>query len=277
MILLIRWNRTIAKQLAKLETSCRPLIQLNISIWCLCCQNTWVVLPRLVTKIPPLPILYHHLQQVYVFLLPHIFATSSLRTWTVDSGATRHICYNANAFISSKIIHNSIVHLPNNTHILVYMCGDVNKLNLLYTSSSQKDTAATYVNKVSVSTWHNRLGHLSSRILDLLKHQLNYDFSICNKGPCYICPMAKQKRFPFISSNTYHLLHLISFIMTLGVPFLYLHIQGIDSFLQLWMIVQDLPGFFCLNISLRQLLLSSFSLPWLQLVCDFLQVHRLFK
>ena len=63
----------------------------------------------------------------------------------------------------------------------------------------------------------------------------------------------------------WHLLHLTSFIVILGVLFVYLHIQDIDSFLQLWMIVQDLPGFFCLNISLRRLLLSSFSLPWLQL------------
>ena len=61
---------------------------------------------------------------ICLFASSHIIA-SSLSNWIVDSGATRHICSNANAFLSLKIIHNSTIHLLNNTCILVHMCGDV--------------------------------------------------------------------------------------------------------------------------------------------------------
>ena len=43
---------------------------------------------------------------------------------------------------------------------------------------------------VYVHTWHNRLGHLSAKCLDMLKSQLH-----CNNSssvtPYYICPLAK--------------------------------------------------------------------------------------
>ena len=45
--------------------------------------------------------------------------------WIVDSGASKHICFNANSFLSLKPITNSRVTLPNNVSILVSLCGDV--------------------------------------------------------------------------------------------------------------------------------------------------------
>ena len=59
-----------------------------------------------------------------------------------------------------------------------------------------------YVNKVSAHVWHNRLGHLSDKRLDVLKNQLNCDISKSHDDtPCYICPLAKQRRLPFVSHN----------------------------------------------------------------------------
>ena len=58
-----------------------------------------------------------------------------------------------------------------------------------------------FVNKVSIVTWHNRLGHPSSQRFDMLKSKSNCDLSDCNNGPYHICPLAKQKRLPFVSHN----------------------------------------------------------------------------
>ena len=37
-----------------------------------------------------------------------------MNSWIVDTGATRHICCNANLFTSMRPIWNSMVTLPNN-------------------------------------------------------------------------------------------------------------------------------------------------------------------
>ena len=71
-----------------------------------------------------------------------------------------------------------------------------------FMSSSSK--FPIHANKASVQTWHSRLGHLSSKRLDCLKSQLQFDFSKFNSGDtdvCYICPLAKQRRLPFVSNN----------------------------------------------------------------------------
>lgn len=58
------------------------------------------------------------------------------------------------------------------------------------------------VNNISVHTWHNRLGHLSDQCLHTLKRSLHFDTSKAHAHtPCYICPLAKQKRLPFVSNN----------------------------------------------------------------------------
>ena len=84
------------------------------------------------------------------------------------------------------------------------MIGKGEKIAGMYVLEGEKLSLlseSVFVNKVSANIWHNRLGHLSSPRLALLKSQLNCDFSDCNNGPCYICPLAKQKRLPFKSFN----------------------------------------------------------------------------
>ncbi|PON43225.1 hypothetical protein PanWU01x14_275680 [Parasponia andersonii] len=56
---------------------------------------------------------------------------SSTRSWIVDSGAPRHICSNANAFVSWKPLTHATVTLPNHTPISVSLFGDVKLSPLL--------------------------------------------------------------------------------------------------------------------------------------------------
>lgn len=50
---------------------------------------------------------------------------SSKDFWIVDSGATKHVCSIADAFVNLRTIDGSNVTLPNHTQIPVKMCGDV--------------------------------------------------------------------------------------------------------------------------------------------------------
>ena len=56
------------------------------------------------------------------------FNESCLRLYEeliIDTGATKHICCNANLFISMRPIWNSMVTLSNNEQIPVTLCGDI--------------------------------------------------------------------------------------------------------------------------------------------------------
>ena len=58
------------------------------------------------------------------------------------------------------------------------------------------------VNHVFVQTWHYRLGHLSNQRLDLLKEKLPCTSSkIHRSSPCYVCPLAKQRKLSFVSHH----------------------------------------------------------------------------
>lgn len=60
----------------------------------------------------------------------------------------------------------------------------------------------TFVCHVSAHIWHNRLGHLSFKRLDVLRDQVGYDISQLNKHlPRYVCPISKQRRLSFESNN----------------------------------------------------------------------------
>ena len=48
-----------------------------------------------------------------------------MHKWIVDTGATKHICYNTNLFVSMRPLWNSMVTLPNNQIIAVSFCGDI--------------------------------------------------------------------------------------------------------------------------------------------------------
>ena len=84
---------------------------------------------------------------------------SSTCFWIVDSGATRHICSNANLFIALRPVQNSSVTLPDHTRLAVAFSGDIQlcnklllknvlyvpqfKFNLLSISALTKDSQVT--------------------------------------------------------------------------------------------------------------------------------------
>ncbi|KAJ9555731.1 hypothetical protein OSB04_010345 [Centaurea solstitialis] len=73
------------------------------------------------------------------------------------------------------------------------MIGTVKMIQGLYAlkiEDSCRSNAA--INLASVETWHRRLGHPSTTN----KHSLAN-----NNDPCMVCPLAKQKRLPFVSLN----------------------------------------------------------------------------
>ena len=80
------------------------------------------------------------------------------------------------------------------------MIGKGSRINDLYILEVEQDSVAGSINKVSAQVWHDRLGHVSLKRLQSLQNQL--DFQPCNKDkPCYICPLAKQRRLSFPSNN----------------------------------------------------------------------------
>ena len=58
------------------------------------------------------------------------------------------------------------------------------------------------INTIIAQIWHNRLGHPSYQKLDVLiiKPYLDHLKSHYT-DTCYVCPLAKQRRIPFISHN----------------------------------------------------------------------------
>ncbi|KAL5812533.1 hypothetical protein ACOSQ3_027483 [Xanthoceras sorbifolium] len=191
-----------------------------------------------------------------VFSSPHL--------WIVNSGATRHICSQVQAFTSLKAIHVTVT-LPNHATIPVMYAGDVHlspvlvlkdvlfvpqfQINLLSVSALLASSSLTIqflhdgcvvqdlhtkkmigrgdkvhglyvlhkknlqmhtvnsvsvasINNISAHIWHNRLGHLSFKKLDSIKDKLQCDVSRLHRvEPCYICPLAKQRRLSFYSHN----------------------------------------------------------------------------
>lgn len=58
------------------------------------------------------------------------------------------------------------------------------------------------INYADVATWHSRLGHLSDQRLAILQDKLHCNVHSIHKNKiCWICPLAKQKRLPFVSYN----------------------------------------------------------------------------
>ncbi|XP_031259419.1 uncharacterized protein LOC116117549 [Pistacia vera] len=151
---------------------------------------------------------------------------SSNQFWIVDLGATQHICSQASAFVSLHSIHHTTITLLNHSQILVHFAGDVKlhsdlvlkdvlyvpqfKFNLISVNALVTRFGLTclnsisnaFVNNVSAHIWHNKLGHISFKRLDSLKDKLKCDVTRLHKSdPCYICPLAKQRRLAFESNN----------------------------------------------------------------------------
>ena len=154
--------------------------------------------------------------------------------WILDSCASKHVCFHARAFLLLKPIKGVRVTLPDRTSIPVSYNGDI-QLNpnltltvqffpdhcvlqetkslkligkgsqfanlYIFKTSSQLDISSTFINHISASTWHNRLGHLSNKCLNTLKHALPCDFSIHEHASCYVCPLAEQRKLSFVSNN----------------------------------------------------------------------------
>ncbi|XP_012837652.1 PREDICTED: uncharacterized protein LOC105958190 [Erythranthe guttata] len=133
-------------------------------------------------------------------------------SWIVDSGASRHISNDKSLFCSLRSIQHASVTLPDNSSFQVHFIGDIKlnkivlhnvfyipdfKFNLLsdaflkmigkgrkvdglYVLDVAHDESpalsdSSLCNFVSASTWHNRLGHLSNKTLDTIKHSLSLD------------------------------------------------------------------------------------------------------
>lgn len=77
------------------------------------------------------------------------------------------------------------------------------------------NSVCSAVNNVTTYTWHYRPSHLSVQKLEMMKDQLNLTCNgYTNKCsiPCFIYPLAKQMRVPFVSNKhlshtTYDLIH----------------------------------------------------------------------
>lgn len=70
----------------------------------------------------------------------------------------------------------------------------------LHTNSHHRIAIST--SYISTNTWHNRLGHPSHKLVNILKDMLHVKTSQDNT-PCLVCPLAKQRRLPFQSNNHY--------------------------------------------------------------------------
>lgn len=81
--------------------------------------------------------------------------------------------------------------------------GDLYILDSEQSATKFNDSPSTAnINHVDVQTWHSRLGHLSDQALIHMEDKLHCNVSKIHKNkPCYICPLAKQRRLPFVSHN----------------------------------------------------------------------------
>lgn len=73
------------------------------------------------------------------------------------------------------------------------MIGKGRKVDGLYMFDTSSIPHIASVNQFSVDLWHNRLGHPSVIVMELLKDHLQYNVYQLDKcKSCLICPLAKQ-------------------------------------------------------------------------------------
>ena len=102
---------------------------------------------------------------------------------------------------------------------------------------------SVHCNNVSLSStrlWHYRLGHPPYVKLNMMSNELRISSDFEPSNHCSICPLAKQIRLPFISSNhlssePFNLIHL-----DIWGPFHTMFIEGFQYFLT---IVDDYTRF----------------------------------
>ena len=131
----------------------------------------------------------------YVLFIPQ-FKFNLLSVSALTNGSQLTIGFLRDSFIIQDIISRRMIGKGEKVEDLYVL--DTNTLNSVSTAC---------VNNVSTHFWHNRLGHLSFKRLNILKQHIHCDTSRINKNdPCYICPLAKQRRLSFVSHN-----HMSSF------------------------------------------------------------------
>lgn len=97
------------------------------------------------------------------------------------------------------------------------------------------------MNKVSTSTWHYQFGHPSFNYLNTIRSILSYDmFYVHNDLPCNICPLAKQRKLPFVTLNN---IYSCSFdFMHIDICGSY-HVTSYNSFIYCITMVDDRSRF----------------------------------
>ncbi|GJX92140.1 ribonuclease H-like domain-containing protein [Tanacetum coccineum] len=112
--------------------------------------------------------------------------------WIVNSGANQHMTVFANFLVNVVDISNlglTVGH-PNGLHLF-----DVDKACKIVSNNC---ISSCFVSK---SLWHQRLGHPSDQVLDVLKTYLNLDSQTASDHLCDTCNKAKQNREPFPLSD----------------------------------------------------------------------------
>lgn len=72
------------------------------------------------------------------------------------------------------------------------------RMQNLYVLDVVQPRAEFLTNHVSFSTWHNRFGHPSFKVMESLKNKIKCDTFNSSKLDSCICPLVKQRRLPFI-------------------------------------------------------------------------------
>ncbi|KAL4302210.1 hypothetical protein GQ457_10G003950 [Hibiscus cannabinus] len=163
----------------------------------------------------------------------NLFSTfDSKRYWIIDSGASRHVCAFKESFDSLCSIQGGSIMLPDNSTVMVEYSGTIRlssklvlhdvlyvpefKFNLLadlwHVIGRAECHQGLYLLELPVASchsesavvlanWHDRLGHPSKNVLNLLQDVLP-SHSVNKKESCMICPLAKQQCLPFPTSVT---------------------------------------------------------------------------
>lgn len=153
-----------------------------------------------------------------------LFSVTIVGTIKLNPYLTLHdVCYVRNfkfnlLYVSALLANHKYSVLFSPTHFVIQdfykkMIGMGKQHKGLYVLNSPpavstNDPAHTKASchNVSINTRHNTLGHpSSSHLAKLHSHLPSFTASsTCNSNsnPCYICPMAKQKRLPFHTSTT---------------------------------------------------------------------------
>ena len=158
--------------------------------------------------------------------------------------------------------HNSCVFQDKDLGRMIGRAREQDGLYYLETSSPNRlshsfSSESVSTNKEKIWLHHNRLGHPSFRVIEILFPSLFKSLSVENFH-CEVCELAKHKRIPFQLVIKEVLFLFILFTVTFGVhlPFLMFLVQGGLSPSLMTALV--LLGFFCSNTNL--MLVPSFQI-----------------